>query len=159
MAREQYDDRRQRMLERIRMDVETSSAVPWLSAASTLRDRLIIGEDETHFLARMLTQDWLFSNLDSIPELRRLADEIDAVGKAHGLRPGEGFAPDEGPAEWHTLWEAWRGRADQMMATLMREGGLADVAETFLDRRAAFDKRDDEGRRRLWGPDEDDDLA
>jgi len=153
MAREKYDDRRWRMLERITMDVATSSAVPWLSAASTLRDRLVIGEDETYFLARLFTERWLFASA-SDPELLRLADEIEAVGTAHGLRPGEAFAPGEGPDEWHRLEKAWGARDDQMMADLMRDGGLPDVAEAFLNHRATFEGRDAEGRRRLRGVDD-----
>src|SRR3954454_23470744 len=70
LVREQHDDRRRRMLERIGDDAERGgAAVEWMTAVSTLRDRLIIGEDETCFLARLLAESLLFAGDNPDPEL------------------------------------------------------------------------------------------
>src|SRR5690242_14784366 len=64
MVREQYDDRRLRMLDRIRDDADRGQAAAWIAATSTLRDRLIIGEDETYFLARLFAEGSLIAGAD-----------------------------------------------------------------------------------------------
>ena len=151
MVREEYEDRRYRMWDRILDEIETQQhGVAWLSAVSTLRDRLIIGEDETYHLASRLAEHALYYGAGDA-ELLRIADEIEAIGRAHGLPTGAAFPEGEAPDEWVRLDAAWGARADELMAQLMRDGGLADVAEAFVRQRAKFDERDEEGRRRIWG--------
>lgn len=163
MAREKNDERRRRMLDRLLDDLATGSSVlEWMAATSTLRDRVVIGEDETYHLALLLAEESIYGNEIVDPELVRLGAEIDAIEEAHGLRANETFVEEDAPAEWLDLTGAWRARTDAMIATLMREGGLADVAQVFAQQRGKFDERATEGSRRLWGSDEDEagyDLA
>jgi len=154
MIREQYDDRRLRMWDRILDEIEIEqNAAMWLAAASTLRDRLIIGDDETYHLAARLTEHALFRGPGDA-ELLRIGDEIEAIGRAHGLAPGAAFPEGEAPDEWLQLDAAWGARADELMSQVMRDGGLADVADAFVRQRAKFDEREEEGRRRIWGDDD-----
>jgi hypothetical protein len=151
-VRENNDDRRWRMLDRVLDDPSTiDRVVEWLRATSALRDRLIIGEDETYYLAHALAEHFLFDGGEPDPELLRLGDEMNVIGRAHGLEDGAAFDPDDEPPEWRRLSDAWDARVDHILAELMRAGGLADVARVYVEQRARFDERSDEGRRRIWG--------
>jgi hypothetical protein len=79
-----------------------------------------------------------------------------AIEAANGLPDDESYRLDEAPDDWLELNAAWDARADRAMAEWMRKGGLADIATAFVEDRAKFDDRAQEGRRRILPEIEDD---
>lgn len=159
MVAEKNVERRLRTFDRIRDDLDAKQNVAeWIAAVATLRDRLIVGEAETCHLAFALAESGVFDAAQKDAELVRIADEIRTIEQSHGLRDDESFHEDDAPQEWLELNAAWGARADQIIAQLFRDGGVADLATMYADRRAQFDERAEEGDKRLWGElDEDPD--
>jgi len=157
MVREKNEERRWRMFARIRSDVDTASdVVPWLNGLSTLRDRLIVSEDETYFLAEIFAESSIFG-AQGDPELDRFAAELKAIEAAHGLADDESYYTSDAPDDWSAVNAASDAHIDNEMAKRMREAGLGDIAAIFVDARAKFDERASEGRRRIL-PDAEDAL-
>jgi hypothetical protein len=155
MAHESNEDRRLRMFDRICSDVDArGDFAPWLNAVATLRDRLVISEDETYYLAAILSEPALHGpELDA--ELQRIGEQMDAIEAANGLAEGESYDLDDAPANWRDLESAWEARADQVLADHMRKAGLADVGQTLIDARTKFQERAGKGERRLFPGDDD----
>lgn len=161
MVREASEDRRHRMFKRILDDLDANPAlVPWLNAVATLRDRLIIGEPETCYLASMFAESAIFGAVGD-PELDRIVADMQNIERANGLRADESYSLDDAPPDWLALNTEWDARADVITAQLLRDGGLADLARMYVERRAHFDDQSEEGRGRLWElpfDDADDDV-
>jgi hypothetical protein len=156
MVREKNEDRRWRMFARIREDLDATQDVgPWLGGLATLRDRLLVSDDETYFLAETFAEAAVFG-MQRDPELDRIADAMKAIEAANGLRDDESYLVDEGPEDWRELNGAWDQRADEIMTESMRKAGLGDVATVFVENRAKFDERAAEGRHRILPPADDD---
>jgi hypothetical protein len=157
MVRETNEDRRHRMFERILNDLDANPAlVPWLNAVATLRDRLIIGEPETCYLASMFAESAIFGAVGD-PELDRIVADMQNIERANGLHPDESYGLDDAPPDWLALNTEWDARSDVITAQLLRDGGLGDLARMYVERRAQFDDRSEEGRSRLWELPFDDD--
>lgn len=149
--RERAEERRERMMMRIREDLETAPDVipEWARAARTLADRLIISHKAYFYLAYFFAECALYSASVSDPELVRLSAEVETIERSYGLREDESFHLDDAPEDWSALNDQWNARADLIIDGVLRAAGCADVAEAMRDRNA-FDTLTDEGRREIW---------
>src|SRR4051812_12096867 len=98
MVREPNDDRRHRIFARIRDDLDARPEPgPWISAARTLSERLIISEDAFYYFTGMFVESIMYDASRNDAELVRLYDELEAIERANGLREGEAYLVDEAP--------------------------------------------------------------
>jgi hypothetical protein len=156
MAREPSRERALRTMNRIRTDLDAHpDPAPWLAAARTLSERLIISEDSWYYLAEMFTECLVYRGSAEDPELVGLYAEMQAMERAHGLTEDEHWFIDEAPPEWRALEHAWNQRADAIVNAYLRESGHADAAELRENDRRDYEGRSAKGRTDLWGPDED----
>ena len=150
MISEKNEDRRWRMFSRIHYDLDSTQDIgPWMNGLSTLRDRLLISEDETYYLAATLAESALYG-AQRDPDLDRMSDELKAIEAANGLSEDEGYDVDDAPDDWRALNTAWEARADEVMADWMRKAGMGDIATAFLEEPAKFEDRASAGRQRLF---------
>src|SRR3954470_6194375 len=74
LVREDNLDRAERMLMRIRDDLDaTRSPGPWIDAARTLSERLIISDDALYYFSEMFSECVVFAAAETDPELQRLS--------------------------------------------------------------------------------------
>jgi hypothetical protein len=159
MAREPNPERAHRMFRRILEDLDARPEPgPWLNAARTLSERLIISEDTLYYLAEMLTECIVFTASSTDPQLVSIGNEVEAIERAHGLGEDGYWHRDEAPEDWRRLNEDWERRADEIVNACLRETGHADLAALREKNRGDFDGRTAKGRTDLWGEDEDDDA-
>ena len=159
LVREPNRERSLRMLSRIREDLDkVPEPGPWIDAARTLSERLIISDDALYYFVEVFTECLVPVAMNSDADLARIGAEMDAIEHAHGLREGEFWFTEEGPPEWRSLNEAWERRANEVVASRVRELGHADIADLFLNNSAEFKRRSAKGQVDLWGDDDDDDY-
>jgi hypothetical protein len=155
LVREPNPDRAHRMMRRIRGDLERNPQPgPWITAARTLSERLIISEDAFYYFADMFLESIMMHASRSDPELGRLMNEIDAIERAHGLTENEAWHVNEGPPDWRALNDAWDRRADDIMVAALRENGDVDLATLREQNPDEFEARASRGYRDVWGEDE-----
>jgi hypothetical protein len=143
---------------RIRHDLEESTdpdPAPWLAAARTLSERLIISESSFYYFAEIFTECMIFSASAADPELVGIRDEMDGIEIAYGLAEGQIWPLEEAPVEWAELNDKWNARANEIVVTTLRRAGHADLAEVRETNLRDFDRRVDKGRIELFGADED----
>ena len=158
LVREPNKDRSTRTLMRIRHDLEEtpeSDPAPWLSAARTLSERLIISENSLYYFAEIFTECMVFSASGADPELVRIRAEMDQVEIAYGLAEGQIWPVDQAPVEWATLNDAWNARADAIVVDTLRKTGHSDLADAREKNLRDFDRRMNKGRVELFGEDEE----
>jgi hypothetical protein len=156
LVREPNVERAQRTLERIRLDLDSApDPGPWLAAARTLNERLIISDDTWYYFAEIFTECVLYSQSNRDPSLVQIHSDMVAIEHAHGLGEDEFSRVDEAPPEWRSLNDAWERRANEIVASALREHGHADLADAFERQPREFEKRGEKGRIDLWGEDEE----
>jgi hypothetical protein len=134
------------MLSRIRDDLDARpDPGPWIAAARTISERLIISENAFYYFAELFTECLVFAASGSDPELLRLGSEMEEIERAHGLRDDEFWHLDDAP--------------DAIVASHLRELGNADLADLLEHNRREFDRRTGQGRVDLWGEDDADGAA
>jgi hypothetical protein len=144
------------MLERIRQDLDaTPEPGPWIDAARTLNERLIISEDTMYYFMELFTECIVYRGSNPDVELVRIREEMIAIERAHGLREDEYWQLDDAPPEWRSLNEAWERRSNEVVASVLRELGHTDIADACELRPREFEKRSEKGRIGLWGNDEE----
>jgi hypothetical protein len=155
-AREPNPERAHRMIGRIYDDLDAKpDPGPWISAARTLSERLIISDSALYHLAEKFTECVIFAASTEDPELARLRSEMVAIERAHGLREDDFWTTEEATAEWRALNDAWDRRADAIVGACFQENGHADLAVLWEENRAEFDRRAEQGRIDLWGEDDE----
>jgi hypothetical protein len=157
LVRETNLDRAARMLERIEDDLDASrEPAPWIAAARTLSERLIISENAFYYFAELFCEPLLYAAATTDPELVRLSTEMRSIEATHGVRDGDYWMPDEATPEWLELNEEWDRLADSFLAKALRgfgHGDVADLRERNLD---GFMERVRKGEEELWGSDDED---
>ncbi len=159
--REPNVDRAHRMLGRILDDLDATPVPgPWISAARTLSERLIISEDTFYYFTDKFTESLIFEAMDTDAEAIALEEQMRAIERAHGLRDGEYWRLDEAPPEWLSLNDSWDARTQAIVAQYLRSTGHADVATMVVEAPDEFEARSSRGFADLWGEEEDelDDL-
>ena len=142
------------MLIRIRQDLDAQPEPgPWIAAARTLSERLIISFDALYYFADLFTECLWLEASGADPELLRIESEMAAVERAHGLREDEYLHLDDAPEEWRALSDAWDVRAREIVAAMLRSYGQSDLAEEFEDRPDEFERRSKKGRVDVFGED------
>lgn len=161
--REPNRERALRTFERILDDLDARPEPgPWLDAARTLSERLLISEDTLYYFADLLTQCMIITASSTDPLLVSATNEMVEIERAHGVREDEGWTIDEATDEWRSLNESWNRRADEIVDASLREAGHADIAALRERTRKEFYERVTKGRTDLWGEDDnggDDVLA
>lgn len=153
--REPNAERKHRTFGRILDDLDAKpEPKPWLDAARTLSERLLISEDTLYYLADMLTECIIFAASSTDPQLVSARNEMVDIERAHGLREDDGWTIDEATEEWRRLNDDWDRRADEIVNASLREAGHADIAALHEESRDEFEGRAAKGQRDLWG-DED----
>ncbi len=143
---------------RIRHDLEQSTAPdpgPWLAAARTLSERLIISENSLYYFAEIFTECMIFSASVADPELGRIRHEMDGIEIAYGLAEGQIWPLEEAPVEWAELNDKWNARANEIVVTTLRRTGHTDLADARENNLRDFDRRVNKGRIELFGADEE----
>ncbi|HEY4217707.1 MAG TPA: hypothetical protein VGM67_11255 [Gemmatimonadaceae bacterium] len=157
LVREPNHERSLRALLRIRRDLEETpepNPAPWLSAARTLADRLIISENSLYYFAEIFTECMVFSASVADPELMRTRGEMDRVERIYGLAPGQSWPVDRAPAEWKALNDEWNARADAIVVDTLKQAGHDDLADVRANNLRDFDRRVAKGRIELFGEEE-----
>lgn len=151
MVRDENDERRERMLGRIRDEIlGPSQLVPWLRAARELADRLITSDDTFYYLAELFL-DRAFDGVVYVDaELVALAQAIEDVERAHGLRGDETFVVEDAPEDWTSLNRQWEARMDAILADMLRAAGQTDVAALYERDRQEFERRAENGYADFW---------
>lgn len=148
------------MLARIRHDLDANvDPGPWIAAARTLSERLIISENSFYYFTELFTECVVFAASKSDPELCRIRDQMDEIEQSHGLRDDEFWHIDDAPDDWRDLNLAWDRRADEIVASSLRQLGHADLATLREQNPSEFERRGTQGRIDLWGEDEELDDA
>jgi hypothetical protein len=158
LVREPNHERSLRTLMRIRRDLDETphpDPAPWLSAARTLSERLIISENALYYFAEIFTECMVFSATAADPELMRIRGEMDRIERFYGLAQGQGWPIDRAPPEWRSLNDEWNARANAIVVATLRNAGHDDLAETRENNLRDFDRRVAKGRIELFGEDED----
>ena len=154
--REPNPERAQRTFERILDDLDARPEPgPWLDAARTLSERLLISEDTFYYIADLLTQCILFAASSTDPRLVSATNGMVDIERAHGLREDETWTVDEATEEWRRLDEGWNRRANEIVNAGLRELGHADVATLREANRDEFSERLAKGRTDLWGEEDE----
>jgi hypothetical protein len=156
LVREPNAERGQRMLQRIRQDLDAApDPEPWLTAARTLNERLIISDDALYYFVELFTECLLYPGANRDPSLVQIHADMVAIERAHGLRENEYWRVDDAPPEWQSLNAAWERRANELVASTLRELGHADIADVAERQPDVFHKRSEKGRIDLWGESEE----
>ncbi len=144
-------DRRERIFDRIRDDLfESRDVTPWIRAARTLADRLIISDDAAYYLGVMFGDVIVLHAAEEDSELVRIDGELGAVERAKGLSPNDPKIVDKAPEEWQVLHRQWEARADSILAGCLREAGQSDIARVMETDRKEFDRRVEKGESEVW---------
>jgi hypothetical protein len=157
-VREKYADRAERMWARILDGLDAApEPAPWISAARTLSERLIISEDAFYWFVEGFTECLVLHASENDPELLRLRAEMDQIEKTHGLREGEYWTLDDAPSDWRALSDEWEDRAEAIVNDALRGSGNADVAQLRESEPSVYESRVMKGGDELWhhGDDEE----
>jgi hypothetical protein len=153
--REQSLERRERIFDRIRDDLfESRDVTPWIRAARTLADRLIISEDAAYYLGVMFADIVVLHAAEEDAELVRIDSEMGAIERAHRLSTNDPKIAEKAPEPWHVLHREWEARADAILAGALRDAGQSDIARVMDTDRKEFDRRVERGEIDVWGEDE-----
>lgn len=154
LVREPSRERKLRIMGRIRRDLdERPEPAPWIDAARSLRDRLVISDRIFYYFVEIFFECITFaaSNMDA--ELVRLRDAMRAIERAHGLEEDDFWTIGEATDEWRALNDAWNRRADEIRSARLREWGHADIADFIDTHHAEFDDMGIQGHTELFGED------
>ena len=157
LVREPNQARSLRTLMRIRRDLDETSQpdpAPWLAAARTLSERLIISENSLYYFAEIFTECMVFSPAVADAELARIRGEMDRIEILYGLAEGQTWPVDKAPGEWRALNDEWNARAEAIIVATLRKAGHDDLADTREKNLREFDRRVAKGRIELFGEDE-----
>jgi hypothetical protein len=128
---------------------------PWISAARTLSERLIISEDAFYWFVEGFTECLVLQASQTDPELRELRDALEQIERAHGLREGQYWDRDDAPSDWRALSDQWENRVESIVNDALRSFGNADVAEFREKDPMKYQDRVTKGGDELWNRGED----
>jgi hypothetical protein len=132
-----------------------------LRAARAQRDAGKINDDALFFIFSWLTERSADDIFDTDTELNELSAKIRAIEKREGLDEFDEFIPDhpDTPADWKALDAKWKRRYEEVekiqdarFIRWLRHHGELDMADLFVNDRAAFDRRREAGRCFYFGP-------
>ena len=130
-----------------------------LGAARALRDAGKINDDALFFIVVWRGERSVEDVFEKDGELNRLNAKIRAIEKREGLDEFDEFIPGHEPADWKVLEAKWNRRyqevekiQDARFIRWLRHHGELDMADLFVNDRAAFDRRREAGRCLNFGP-------
>ncbi len=157
-VRERYADRAERMWARILDGLDAApEPAPWISAARTLSERLIISEDAFYWFVEGFTECLVLQAAGTDPRLRELREAMVEIERAHGMAEGQYWDLDDAPSDWRALSDQWEDRAEAIVNDALRGSGNADVAELRENDPPQYQRRVTKGGDELWhhGDDEE----
>jgi hypothetical protein len=155
---------KQARLERFASAVEAGEAphdCDLLREAQAQRAAGKIDDDALFFIGSWRGERSVGDIFETDRELNRLNAKIRAIEKREGLDKFDEFIPDhpDTPADWKALDTKWNRRyaevekiQDARFIRWLRHHVELDMANLFLNDRAAFDRRREAGRRKIFGP-------
>jgi hypothetical protein len=156
LVREPGAERAHRIFARILDDLDADPRPgPWIAAARTLSERLIISEDTFYYFVEKFNECLILAASDTDPELMRIRDAMTEIEDARGLREDETWLVNEAPEDWRVLNDEWDRRADAIINDALRELGHSDVATLREGDFAEYERRTTKGQADLWGEDEE----
>lgn len=120
-----------------------------------------ISDDALFFIVSWLAERSVDDIFDTDKDLNKLSAKIRAIEKREGLDESDNFIPDhpDTPADWKALDAKWKRRYqevekihDARFIRWLRHHGELDMADLFVNDRAAFDRRREAGRCFYFGP-------
>jgi hypothetical protein len=157
---EKYDDRAERMWARILDGLDAvPEPGPWISAARTLSERLIISEDAFYWFAEGFMECIVLHASEKDAELHELRREMVEIERAHGLTEDQYWEPEQATDDWRALDERWNRRADAIVNETLRATGNADLADVREKEPAKYLERVTKGGEGLWAPREEEPPA
>ena len=120
-----------------------------------------ISDDALFFIVSWLAERSVEDVFEKDGELNRLSAKIRAIEKREGLDEFDEFIPDhpDTPAGWKALDAKWKRRYEEVekiqdarFIRWLRHHGELDMADLFVNDRAAFDRRREAGRCFHFGP-------
>jgi len=121
----------------------------------------VIDNDVGFFIVCLMAESHAENIFETDRELNELRGKIRAIEKREGLGELDEFDPDhpETPADWKTLngksnrrFQAVEKIRDARFIRWLRRHGELDMADLFANDRAAYDRRREAGRCKLFGP-------
>jgi succinate dehydrogenase flavin-adding protein (antitoxin of CptAB toxin-antitoxin module) len=118
-----------------------------------------INDDALFFIVSWRGERSVEDTFEKDGELNRLTAKIRAIEKREGLDEFDNFIPGQEPADWKALdaksnrrYEEVEKIQDAQFIRWLRHHGELDMANLFLNDRAAFDRRREAGRCFYFGP-------
>jgi hypothetical protein len=118
-------------------------------------------EDAAFFTIACLAEHWAESVFDTDPALNQLFAKMRAIEQREGLTEFDEFDPDhpETPADWkalnvksHRRFHELEHIRDARFVRFLLTHGETDMADLYVNDRAAFDRRREAGRLSTFGP-------
>lgn len=118
-------------------------------------------EEAAFFTIAWLAERWAESVLDTDPALNELFAKMRAIEQREGLTEFDELIPDhpETPADWKALnaKSHWRFHElehirDARIVRFLLAHGETEMADLYVNDRAAFDRRREAGRLSVFGP-------
>jgi hypothetical protein len=116
-------------------------------------------EDAAFFTIALLGEHWAERVFDSDPALNELFAKMRAIEQREGLTESDEFIPDHEPADWkalnvqcHDRFQEVEKIKDHRFIGWLRRHGETDMADLYLNDRAAFDRRREAGCLSTFGP-------
>ena len=156
-----WRDRLDRNLRAVEAGEEPHGSKDLLQLAQAQRDPGSDNDEALFFTIACLAEHWAESVFDTDQALNELSAKLRAVEQREGLDEFDEFIPDhpETPADWKALNTQWHDRfqevekiRDDRIIRWLRRHGETEMADLYLNDRAAFDRRRDAGRCSAFGP-------
>ena len=118
-------------------------------------------DDAAFFTIACLAEHWAETVFDTDSALNELFAKMRAIEQREGLTEFDEFIPDhpETPADWKALNVESHRRFDELehirdsrLVRFLLSHGETDMADLYLNDRAAFDRRREAGRLSTFGP-------
>lgn len=123
-----------------------------LELAKALRQTGEADQAVVFFLISRSVECAFSERIEKDPELMKINRQIDHRRQADGLNEDEFWPAGEAPDDIEELQAAWDGRMYEMKIAILREWGEVEMADLLSCDRDAFARREEEGRKKFFGP-------
>ena len=100
----------------------------WIHEVQGARDSGAIGAAVARFLIFKFVDFVVALNRDKDPRLKAISAHINRIEREHGLKEGEYWHPDEGPAEWQALNREYEAAENTLQAEMFHRFGELELA-------------------------------
>ena len=129
---------------------------PIMRMIQAMGDAGVFSRADRFFLLGSLSDAVVPSRASEDPRFHEVEQEMELVRCTHGLTEDDDWYLDEAPPEYRELNDEWCEIADREMARWFESLGEWEMARLLVRDRSAFEARWGEGRRELFGEDDED---